>query len=70
MKVYVLFLFASYALIRCSAKDWNRPVVGNKAPDFTAQAVVNEEFKEIKLSSYIGKKCATSDIDHLLDHNS
>jgi alkyl hydroperoxide reductase subunit AhpC len=30
--------------------------VQKEAPDFTATAVVNEEFKEIKLSDYRGKK--------------
>ena len=29
--------------------------VQKEAPDFTAQAVINEEFKEVKLSSYRGK---------------
>lgn len=32
------------------------PLVGNKAPDFTATAVVDQEFKTIKLSDYKGKK--------------
>lgn len=31
-------------------------LVGKKAPDFTADAVVNKEFKKISLNNYIGKK--------------
>ena len=31
------------------------PLVGNVAPDFTAQAVFDQEFQEISLSSYRGK---------------
>ena len=34
----------------CSA-----PLVGNKAPDFKAQAVIDMEFKEVSLSQYKGK---------------
>ena len=30
-------------------------LVGNKAPDFTAQALVNGEFKDVSLSDYDGK---------------
>ena len=29
--------------------------VGQKAPDFTAEAVVDQEFKEVKLSAYKAK---------------
>jgi len=29
--------------------------IGQKAPDFKAQAFVGEEFKEVKLSDYAGK---------------
>lgn len=32
------------------------PLVGNKAPDFEAEAVFDQEFIEVKLSEYIGKK--------------
>ncbi|XP_020573413.1 2-Cys peroxiredoxin BAS1, chloroplastic-like [Phalaenopsis equestris] len=32
------------------------PLVGNLAPDFEAEAVFDQEFVEIKLSDYIGKK--------------
>ncbi len=32
-----------------------KPIVGNVAPDFVAKAVINEEFKEVQLSSYINK---------------
>jgi peroxiredoxin (alkyl hydroperoxide reductase subunit C) len=31
-------------------------LVGKKAPDFTADAVVNKEFKKVTLSDYVGKK--------------
>jgi peroxiredoxin 2/4 len=31
------------------------PLVGSKAPDFTAQAVIDQEFVSIKLSQYKGK---------------
>ncbi|PNH06622.1 2-Cys peroxiredoxin BAS1-like, chloroplastic [Tetrabaena socialis] len=33
----------------------NKPLVGSVAPDFTAQAVFDQEFVEIKLSQYRGK---------------
>ncbi|XP_055818879.1 2-Cys peroxiredoxin BAS1, chloroplastic-like [Solanum dulcamara] len=32
------------------------PLVGNKAPDFEAEAVFDQEFMKVKLSEYIGKK--------------
>ncbi|PIA28103.1 hypothetical protein AQUCO_07200020v1 [Aquilegia coerulea] len=32
------------------------PLVGNKAPDFEAEAVFDQEFVNVKLSEYIGKK--------------
>lgn len=32
------------------------PLVGNPAPDFVAEAVFDQEFAEVKLSDYIGKK--------------
>ncbi|KAG2658903.1 2-Cys peroxiredoxin BAS1, chloroplastic [Panicum virgatum] len=32
------------------------PLVGNKAPDFEAEAVFDQEFINVKLSDYIGKK--------------
>ncbi|KAG2651417.1 2-Cys peroxiredoxin BAS1, chloroplastic-like [Panicum virgatum] len=32
------------------------PLVGNKAPDFQAEAVFDQEFINVKLSDYIGKK--------------
>ncbi|CAN7069360.1 unnamed protein product [Brassica rapa subsp. trilocularis] len=32
------------------------PLVGNKAPDFEAEAVFDQEFIKVKLSEYIGKK--------------
>ncbi|KAF8403354.1 hypothetical protein HHK36_011456 [Tetracentron sinense] len=32
------------------------PLVGNSAPDFEAEAVFDQEFIEVKLSDYIGKK--------------
>uniref|UniRef100_A0A0C9S2V6 thioredoxin-dependent peroxiredoxin n=1 Tax=Wollemia nobilis TaxID=56998 RepID=A0A0C9S2V6_9CONI len=32
------------------------PLVGNKAPDFEAEAVFDQEFIKVKLSDYIGKK--------------
>ncbi len=31
------------------------PLVGSKAPDFKAQAVVDQEFVEVSLSKYKGK---------------
>jgi hypothetical protein len=36
------------------------PLVGNVAPDFTAQAVFDQEFQEISLSSYRGKARVSS----------
>ncbi|GAX82795.1 hypothetical protein CEUSTIGMA_g10221.t1 [Chlamydomonas eustigma] len=39
-----------------SRSDAIKPIVGNKAPDFRAPAVVNEEFKEVSLSDYHEKK--------------
>lgn len=32
------------------------PLVGNKAPDFEAEAVFDQEFIKVKLSDYVGKK--------------
>jgi hypothetical protein len=32
------------------------PLVGSKAPDFTATAVFDQEFQEVSLASYKGKK--------------
>ncbi|XP_058109053.1 2-Cys peroxiredoxin BAS1, chloroplastic-like [Magnolia sinica] len=32
------------------------PLVGNEAPDFEAEAVFDQEFIQVKLSDYIGKK--------------
>ncbi|PWA67389.1 AhpC-TSA domain-containing protein [Artemisia annua] len=32
------------------------PLVGNKAPDFEAEAFFDQEFIKVKLSEYIGKK--------------
>lgn len=32
-----------------------KPLVGNVAPDFTAQAVFDQEFIEVQLSKYRGK---------------
>lgn len=32
------------------------PIVSRPAPDFVADTVVNQEFKEIKLSDFRGKK--------------
>ncbi|PKI37547.1 2-Cys peroxiredoxin BAS1, chloroplastic-like [Punica granatum] len=32
------------------------PLVGNKAPDFEAEAVFDQEFINVKLSDYLGKK--------------
>ncbi|KAM0909850.1 hypothetical protein ACQ4PT_014570 [Festuca glaucescens] len=32
------------------------PLVGNKAPDFDAEAVFDQEFINVKLSDYLGKK--------------
>uniref|UniRef100_A0A0E0DDZ6 Peroxiredoxin n=1 Tax=Oryza meridionalis TaxID=40149 RepID=A0A0E0DDZ6_9ORYZ len=36
------------------------PLVGNKAPDFEAEAVFNQEFIKVKLSEYIGEKICDS----------
>lgn len=33
-----------------------KPLVGGPAPDFKAQAVYDQEFMEVKLSNYKGKK--------------
>ncbi|KAF3772257.1 2-Cys peroxiredoxin [Nymphaea thermarum] len=43
---------------RCSWQDVKSqaPLVGNKAPDFEAEAVFDQEFINVKLSDYIGKK--------------
>ncbi|CAN4089617.1 unnamed protein product [Withania somnifera] len=40
-------------LVRASSEV---PLVGNKAPDFEAEAVFDQEFIKVKLSEYIGKK--------------
>ncbi|XP_009611809.1 2-Cys peroxiredoxin BAS1, chloroplastic-like [Nicotiana tabacum] len=40
-------------LVRASSEV---PLVGNKAPDFEAEAVFDQEFIKVKLSQYIGKK--------------
>ncbi|KAJ4848933.1 myb-like DNA-binding protein bas1 [Turnera subulata] len=40
-------------LVRASS---DLPLVGNKAPDFEAEAVFDQEFIKVKLSEYIGKK--------------
>ncbi|KAJ4819429.1 Peroxiredoxin-2 [Rhynchospora pubera] len=41
-------------LVKASSEDL--PLVGNKAPDFEAEAVFDQEFIKVKLSDYIGKK--------------
>ncbi|XP_010534394.1 PREDICTED: 2-Cys peroxiredoxin BAS1, chloroplastic [Tarenaya hassleriana] len=41
-------------VVRAQADDL--PLVGNKAPDFDAEAVFDQEFIKVKLSEYIGKK--------------
>ncbi|XP_073134724.1 2-Cys peroxiredoxin BAS1, chloroplastic-like isoform X2 [Henckelia pumila] len=43
---------------RCSfiVRASERPLVGNTAPDFEAEAVFDQEFVKVKLSEYIGKK--------------
>ncbi|KAG9135695.1 hypothetical protein Leryth_002426 [Lithospermum erythrorhizon] len=41
-------------VVRASANEL--PLVGNKAPDFEAEAVFDQEFINVKLSDYIGKK--------------
>ncbi|KAM0853973.1 hypothetical protein ACQ4PT_050724 [Festuca glaucescens] len=38
------------------AAENDLPLVGNKAPDFAAEAVFDQEFINVKLSDYIGKK--------------
>ncbi|KAF3585189.1 hypothetical protein F2Q69_00031908 [Brassica cretica] len=43
-----------FALVKLSDDDL--PLVGNKAPDFEAEAVFDQEFIKVKLSEYIGKK--------------
>jgi peroxiredoxin (alkyl hydroperoxide reductase subunit C) len=42
-------------VVKASATDYF-PLVGNKAPDFEAEAVFDQEFIKVKLSEYIGKK--------------
>uniref|UniRef100_A0ACD5UX46 Uncharacterized protein n=1 Tax=Avena sativa TaxID=4498 RepID=A0ACD5UX46_AVESA len=39
-----------------AAAENDLPLVGNKAPDFAAEAVFDQEFINVKLSDYIGKK--------------
>ncbi|CAM0904709.1 unnamed protein product [Alopecurus aequalis] len=39
-----------------AAGEYDLPLVGNKAPDFAAEAVFDQEFINVKLSDYIGKK--------------
>uniref|UniRef100_A0A453BYF9 Thioredoxin domain-containing protein n=1 Tax=Aegilops tauschii subsp. strangulata TaxID=200361 RepID=A0A453BYF9_AEGTS len=39
-----------------AAAEYDLPLVGNKAPDFAAEAVFDQEFINVKLSDYIGKK--------------
>ncbi|EFH47469.1 hypothetical protein ARALYDRAFT_908552 [Arabidopsis lyrata subsp. lyrata] len=41
-------------VVKAQADDL--PLVGNKAPDFEAEAVFDQEFIKVKLSEYIGKK--------------
>ncbi|CAH8359862.1 unnamed protein product [Eruca vesicaria subsp. sativa] len=41
--------------VKAQADD-DLPLVGNKAPDFEAEAVFDQEFIKVKLSEYIGKK--------------
>ncbi|GLV32801.1 Peroxiredoxin 3 [Carabus blaptoides fortunei] len=48
-------LLNSPALRFCSSADTIRPQVQKPAPDFKGTAVINEQFKEIKLSDYKGK---------------
>jgi alkyl hydroperoxide reductase subunit AhpC len=43
-------------------------VVPKEAPDYTATAVVNEEFKQVKLSSYRGKHVVPDALQHLEQH--
>ncbi|XP_042436231.1 2-Cys peroxiredoxin BAS1, chloroplastic-like [Zingiber officinale] len=42
-------------VVKASAETY-LPLVGNKAPDFEAEAVFDQEFINVKLSDYIGKK--------------
>ncbi|PIA28107.1 hypothetical protein AQUCO_07200024v1 [Aquilegia coerulea] len=42
-------------VVKATAAD-ELPLVGNKAPDFEAEAVFDQEFVNVKLSEYIGKK--------------
>ncbi|XP_074584307.1 2-Cys peroxiredoxin BAS1, chloroplastic [Curcuma longa] len=42
-------------VVKASAGSY-QPLVGNKAPDFEAEAVFDQEFINVKLSDYIGKK--------------
>ncbi|TVU29812.1 hypothetical protein EJB05_21399, partial [Eragrostis curvula] len=46
---------ASRLVARAGGID-DLPLVGNKAPDFEAEAVFDQEFINVKLSDYIGKK--------------
>ncbi|XP_062219248.1 2-Cys peroxiredoxin BAS1, chloroplastic [Phragmites australis] len=46
---------ASALVARAGGVD-DLPLVGNKAPDFEAEAVFDQEFINVKLSDYIGKK--------------
>ncbi|XP_006648704.2 2-Cys peroxiredoxin BAS1, chloroplastic [Oryza brachyantha] len=46
---------ASSFVARAGGVD-DAPLVGNKAPDFEAEAVFDQEFINVKLSDYIGKK--------------
>ncbi|AQK52899.1 2-Cys peroxiredoxin BAS1 chloroplastic [Zea mays] len=46
---------ATRLVARASVVD-DLPLVGNKAPDFEAEAVFDQEFINVKLSDYIGKK--------------
>uniref|UniRef100_A0A0E0KQG0 2-Cys peroxiredoxin BAS1, chloroplastic n=1 Tax=Oryza punctata TaxID=4537 RepID=A0A0E0KQG0_ORYPU len=39
-----------------AGSEGDLPLVGNKAPDFEAEAVFDQEFIKVKLSEYIGKK--------------
>ncbi|XP_042452789.1 2-Cys peroxiredoxin BAS1, chloroplastic [Zingiber officinale] len=42
-------------VVKASAESY-QPLVGNKAPDFEAEAVFDQEFINVKLSDYIGNK--------------
>lgn len=57
--VLAALLGAALCASSVTAIEWRKPLVGNPAPDFKAQAVFNEEFKEVRLSDYIGKKCGS-----------